>query len=79
MTKKQISFQKLAENWPSAWVARTSIHHFTGGIVSEKYLANLDSSGKGPQGRVRIGRKIAYPVNEVVAWLEARATWPGHE
>jgi len=55
----QASFQDMAERWPSAWVARTQAEHFTGGIISEKYLANLDSAGKGPAGRVRIGRKIA--------------------
>jgi len=68
------SFSILAERWPSAWVSRTKIKEFTGGTVSEKYLANLDSAGKGPAGRVRIGRKIAYPVAEVVRWLESRAT-----
>ena len=68
------SFSILAERWPSAWVSRTKIQDFTGGTVSEKYLANLDSAGKGPAGRVRIGRKIAYPVAEVVRWLESRAT-----
>ncbi len=67
------SFSILAEHWPSAWVSRTKIQEFTGGTISEKYLANLDSQGKGPAGRVRIGRKIAYPTAEVVRWLEGRA------
>lgn len=71
---ESVNFKALAERWPSAWVARTAIPTFTGGIISEKYIANLDSQGKGPAGRVRIGRKIAYPVNEVVRWLENRAT-----
>lgn len=67
------NFQSLAERWPSSWVARTEIERFTGGIISEKYLANLDSAGKGPAGRVRIGRKVAYPVNEFIKWLEGRS------
>ena len=66
-------FQGLAERWPSAWVSRTEIEHFTGGIIKEKYLANLDSAGKGPAGRVRSGRKICYPVKNLVAWLESRS------
>ena len=66
-------FQEMADKWQSAWVARTEVEHFTGGIVSEKYQANLDSQGKGPEGRVRIGRKIAYPVNNYIRWLEARS------
>ena len=39
-------FKGLADRWPSAWVARTEVDRFTGGIVSEKYLANLDSKGR---------------------------------
>ena len=65
-------FQDMTDKWPSAWVARQEVSRFTGGIISEKYLANLDSAGKGPAGRVRIGRKIAYPVASLVAWLESR-------
>lgn len=66
-------FQSMLERWPSSFVARTEISHFTGGIISDRYLANLDSQGTGPAGRIRIGRKIAYPVNELVRWLEARS------
>jgi hypothetical protein len=71
---QSISIRFLAEQWPSQIVARTEIKKFTGGLISEKYIANLDSAGKGPAGRIRIGRKIAYPVNELVRWLESRAT-----
>lgn len=68
------TFQSLADKWPSAFVARQEIQRFSGGIINGKYIANLDSQGAGPSGRVRIGRKIAYPVNELVRWLESRAT-----
>jgi hypothetical protein len=67
-------FQDMASKWPSPWIARTEIERFSGGMISEKYLANLDSAGKGPAGRVRCGRKIVYPVVELVAWLEARSS-----
>jgi len=73
MTENSL-FQSMADRWPSSWVARTEVERFTGGIVSEKYLANLDSQGKGPAGRVRVGRKIAYPVGSFVEWLEGRST-----
>ncbi len=62
----------LAEKWPSPFVAREEINKFSGGILNQKYLANLDSQGKGPEGRIRIGRKIAYPVVSLIAWLESR-------
>lgn len=66
-------FQEMADKWPSAFVARTEAEKFTGGIISEKYIANLDCQGKGPAGRIRCGRKVAYPVTEFVKWLEARS------
>lgn len=66
-------FQALADKWPSAFVARTEAEKFTGGLIGEKYMANLDSAGKGPAGRIRCGRKIVYPVNEFIKWLESRS------
>lgn len=67
------SFSTMADNWPSPYVARHEVDRFTGGIVNPKYLANLDSQGKGPQGRIRVGRKIAYPVCSFIHWLQERA------
>lgn len=74
MSENEKVFQDMADRWQSSWVARTEVERFTGGIISEKYLANLDSQGKGPVGRVRCGRKIAYPVASLVKWLEGRST-----
>lgn len=65
-------FQEMADKWPSAWIARTEVEAFTGGLISEKYLANLDSQGKGPEGRFRSGRKIGYPVKNFLSWLQQR-------
>jgi hypothetical protein len=70
---QKVEFHKLAERWKSAWVSRQEIGHFTGGVISEKYMANLDSRGLGPKGRIRVGRKIAYPVAELVSWIESRS------
>ena len=67
-------FQDMLDKWPSAIVSRTEAEAFTGGVISEKYLANLDSQGKGPSGRFRMGRKVAYPVTEFVEWLKKRST-----
>jgi len=70
---QKFDFNGLAERWKSALVARQEVGHFTGGVVSEKYMANLDSRGLGPKGRIRVGRKIAYPVTELISWLESRS------
>lgn len=74
MSHPKPDLKGLSERWPSSMVSRTEIGRFTGGIISEKYLANLDSQGIGPLGRIRVGRKVAYPVESLIAWLEKRST-----
>jgi len=64
----------MADKWPSAWVARTETEKFSGGLIKEKYLANLDSAGMGPEGRFRVARKVCYPVQSFIKWLEERST-----
>ena len=70
MPKRDLSELKI--KWPSAVVARTDIRSFTGGLVSERYIANLDSQGTGPEGRFKVGRKVGYPVDSLISWLEKR-------
>ncbi len=65
-------FKSLTEKWPSAFVAREKIAEFTGGAITPGRMANLDCQGVGPE-RIRIGRKICYPVTSLVRWLEERA------
>ena len=66
------NFNKLAECWPSPVVSRTGIEQFSGGLLNSKLMANLDSIGAGPP-RGRCGKKIFYPVDTLVIWLEQRA------
>jgi hypothetical protein len=66
-------FKNMVSKWPSSIVARSEIEAFTGGLISKRYCANLDCLGLGPEGRIRVGRKIAYPVESVIRFLEARA------
>lgn len=74
---EKVDLSILAARWPSPFVAREKISEFTGGIITPKTLANLDSTGDGPQGRITIGRKVAYPVVELITWLESRAIQRG--
>ncbi|MBW1895339.1 MAG: hypothetical protein JRI91_16850 [Deltaproteobacteria bacterium] len=68
----RVDFKNLAEKWPSAIVARTEVHRFSGGVLNSKYRANLDSLGKGPKGRIRVGRQIVYS-EALVEFMEERA------
>jgi hypothetical protein len=63
----------LATKWPSTIVARKRISEFSGGILSEKYMANLDCLGQGPP-RLHIGRQVAYPVDTLITWMQDRAS-----
>ncbi len=65
-------FDEMADQWLSAVVARVEVERFTGGLLSSKYLANLDSQGVGPV-RIQCGRKVGYPVKDLVAWLRDRS------
>jgi len=65
-------FIEMLEKWPSAIVARVEAEKFSGGLIGERYLANLDSAGQGPEGRFRCGRKICYPAKSLALWLEKR-------
>jgi hypothetical protein len=66
------TLKDLAARWPSAWVAREEIDRFSGGVLNPKYMANLDSKKIGIEDRIRIGRKIVYPVASVLKFLESR-------
>jgi hypothetical protein len=69
----KVDLSDLKKCWKSTIVARTEITVFTGGLISEKYIANLDSQGGGPPGRFKIGGKVAYPVDQLILWLENRS------
>jgi len=68
----KLNLSGMKEKWPSTIVAREEVRNFTGGAISEKYLANLDSQMKGPEERFKLGRKVVYPVDSMLRWLEAR-------
>jgi hypothetical protein len=69
---RKADLRELKIKWPSSVVARTDIRNFTGGLMSERYIANLDSQGAGPKGRFKLGRKVGYPVDSLISWLEER-------
>ena len=65
----------LADKWQSPLVARDQrqLDKFSGGLLNARTLANADSLGIGPKGRVKVGRKVAYPVESLVAWMQSKA------
>ena len=68
-----VTLNCYAERWGSDYVARTEVSRFSERALNPKTLANLDAQGLGPKGRIRIGRKVLYPVHELIKWMEERA------
>jgi hypothetical protein len=54
-------------------IARHQVGKLTGGAISPKTLANLDSKGEGPATRLKLGRIVAYPTPVLLEWLESRS------
>ena len=72
IVKSKKIFEELKEQWGSKIIARDKVAEFTGGVITPKYIANLDSQGEGPEGRIRIGRKVVYSVDKFIEWMEKR-------
>jgi len=68
--QQENNLKQLADSLPPI-IARDHIEQLLGGVISSKYLANLDSLGTGP-ARMRIGRKIAYRTDSLLEWLGNR-------
>ena len=66
------NIKKLGEEWPSSVIARKRVGDFTGGMLSPRTMANLDSLGLGPDGIIKIGNSVGYLKNPYVEWLIRR-------
>lgn len=68
-----VNFGSIFAKWKSPFVTRDQLYDLTGGMIHPKTIRNLDAIGEGIKGKFAIGkRKVAYPVENVIAWLEAR-------
>lgn len=76
---EQNPFQEMANNWPSTHVARSKVAEFSGGLLHHRTMANLDSLGQGPTGRVRLGRSVGYEKHALVDWMWSRTVQPAEK
>jgi hypothetical protein len=68
---QRFDLSTLASTWRSPVVSRDKIDVFSGGLLHPRTMANLDALGQGPE-RIRVGRKIGYPVLSLIAWMKSR-------
>ncbi len=74
-TQAKPNFSQIIKNCPSGYILRKDLNVKTDGLLHGRTMANLDSMGDlGIQGRISIGRKVAYPVEAVVEYLQSKIT-----
>lgn len=66
---REILIKTLVESWPSNIVPRTKFYEFSQGAFRPGTLANKDSQGCGPRGRMFLGKGIFYPVADAAEWV----------
>ena len=66
------NFSQIIETNPSGWILRTDLTEKTGGLLHSRTAANLDSMGQGIPGRIKMNKKVAYPVQNIVKFLEQK-------
>lgn len=66
-------FSEMVTRWPSPVVARREAGQFSGGLIRPKFLANQDSLGAGPAGKIEVCGRVAYPAEALADWLRSRA------
>ena len=64
----EITLEHIAKQSP-AILTRKEVERVTGGAVNARTLANRDSNRTGITPRLRVGGKVAYPRDAVIAWL----------
>lgn len=64
-------FESLRKSLPPI-IARSEIGKYLGGMLSSRYLQNLDAEGKGPE-RIKFGGKVGYLRDDLVRWLIGRS------
>lgn len=63
--------KELANVLPPVF-ARHDVPKYCGTLITPGGLANLDSRGQGPRGKIRIGKYAGYEKNAFIEWLRSR-------
>ena len=76
MSKDELRKQ-LLEICPPIF-GRDQVERITGGLINRRTLANLDSSGEGPSGKVGMGKiRVGYLREPFVDWFVNRLNFQG--
>ena len=64
--------EEILKSCPGPVISRKEAAKLSGGLISEKYLANLDCNGEGPNERINVGRRAGYRSESFARWLAGR-------
>lgn len=62
----------LAAGSQTGFLTRSEIEKLTNGLIKKSYLANLDCAKTGIPGKFSFGRRVVYPVQGVVEFIEKK-------
>jgi hypothetical protein len=67
-------FEEMARRWSAPVVVREqrTLDRFSGGLLNARTMANHDSAGTDPKGKIRVGRKVAYSKRSLIDWMIQR-------
>ena len=68
-TRRWALLEKIKASLPE-YVDRKTAFQALNGEITPKMLANADRRGTGPKGRVKNGRKVAYPRDSFMEWIQ---------
>ena len=67
-----IDLDKLAEEWPSPFVARSEIGNFTHGLYKPRSMNTFDGAKQGIKRKIQFRSKIVYLKEDVIEWIRTK-------
>ena len=75
MNSKKEMFAAIINENPIGYILRRDLKKKTHGLLIPSVEAAKDHYGKGIQNRIKIGKLVAYPVHELVSYLQAKVVF----
>ena len=72
MEQSQITIETILAKCSGPIISRIEASRLTGGLLSPKTLANMDSLGTGCPDRIQLGRRTGYNSHSFSCWLMDR-------
>ncbi len=63
---------RLLQMYPIGLVPRNKIEIATGEILNSKTMSSLDSLNTGIKGGIKIGKKMCYPIDEIIKYIQSK-------